>query len=97
MHLYFTNFSTIIGSLEQSWHYFILGIIQGLTEFIPISSTAHLKVIPLLLGWEDPGISITACLQLGSIIALLGYFRKDFILILRGFSNFNLITSPALS
>ncbi|WP_373478414.1 undecaprenyl-diphosphate phosphatase [Geminocystis sp.] len=56
---------------------FILGLIQGLTEFLPISSTAHLKVIPVALGWGDPGVSYTAIIQLGSIIAVLWYFRQD--------------------
>lgn len=55
----------------------ILGLIQGLTEFIPISSTAHLKVIPVALGWGDPGVAFTAIIQLGSILAVLWYFRKD--------------------
>ena len=41
----------------------ILGIVQGLTEFIPISSTAHLKVVPVLLGWGDPGVAYTAVIQ----------------------------------
>jgi undecaprenyl-diphosphatase len=56
---------------------FILGLIQGLTEFIPISSTAHLKVIPVALGWGDPGVTFTAIIQLGSILAVLWYFRQD--------------------
>lgn len=55
----------------------ILGLIQGLTEFLPISSTAHLKVIPVALGWGDPGVAFTAIIQLGSILAVLWYFRKD--------------------
>lgn len=55
----------------------ILGIVQGLTEFIPISSTAHLKVIPVALGWGDPGVAFTAVIQLGSIAAVLSYFRED--------------------
>ena len=54
-----------------------LGVIQGITEFVPISSTAHLKIIPLLIGWGDPGVSVTAVIQLGSILATVGYFRKD--------------------
>ena len=45
---------------------FVLGIIQGLTEFLPISSTAHLKVVPYFLGWNDPGASFSASIQLGS-------------------------------
>lgn len=55
----------------------ILGLIQGLTEFLPISSTAHLKVIPVGLGWGDPGVTFTAIIQLGSILAVLWYFRQD--------------------
>ena len=55
----------------------ILGIVQGLTEFFPISSTAHLRIVPELLEWEDPGTEFSAVIQLGSLIAVLLYFRKD--------------------
>ncbi|MFM7512351.1 MAG: undecaprenyl-diphosphate phosphatase, partial [Cyanobium sp.] len=55
----------------------VLGVVQGLTEFLPISSTAHLKVVPVLLGWGDPGVSVTAVIQLGSIAAVLAFFRHD--------------------
>ncbi|MEG4045694.1 undecaprenyl-diphosphate phosphatase [Microcoleus sp. Pol17_C1] len=55
----------------------VLGIIQGLTEFLPISSSAHLKVVPIALGWGDPGVAYTAVIQLGSIVAVLWYFWKD--------------------
>lgn len=55
----------------------VLGIVQGLTEFLPISSTAHLKIVPKLLGWNDPGASFSAVIQLGTVLAVLGYFRKD--------------------
>jgi len=48
-----------------------------LTEFLPISSTAHLKVVPVLLGWGDPGVAYTAVIQLGSIAAVIAYFRQD--------------------
>ena len=54
---------------------FILGLVQGLTEFLPISSTAHLKVVPYLFGWEDPGVSFSAAIQLGSAAAIIYYFR----------------------
>ena len=54
-----------------------LGMVQGMTEFLPISSTAHLKVVPVVLGWGDPGISFTATIQLGSIAAVLWYFWTD--------------------
>lgn len=55
----------------------IYGIIQGLTEFIPISSTAHIRVIPALLGWKDPGAAYTAVIQIGTLIATLIYFCSD--------------------
>jgi len=55
----------------------VIGIVQGLTEFLPISSTAHVKVVPVLLGWEDPGVSFTAVIQLGSVAAILWYFWDD--------------------
>ena len=57
--------------------FILYGLIQGLTEFIPVSSTAHLKVISLLLGLDDPGSSLSAIIQLGSVFALLWYFRND--------------------
>ncbi len=56
---------------------FFLGIIQGLTEFLPISSTAHLKVVPFFLGWNDPGASFSASVQLGSAFAIIYYFRNQ--------------------
>ncbi|PZO18100.1 MAG: undecaprenyl-diphosphatase [Leptolyngbya foveolarum] len=59
------------------FHAIIIGIVQGLTEFLPISSTAHVKVVPVLLGWGDPGVSFTAVIQLGSIAAILWYFWDD--------------------
>ncbi len=55
----------------------LYGLIQGLTEFIPVSSTAHLKVISILLGVNDPGTSVSAIIQLGSVLALFWYFRND--------------------
>ena len=55
----------------------VLGVVQGVTEFLPISSTAHLRVVPALLGWGDPGAALTAVLQLGSLVAVIGYFLKD--------------------
>ena len=55
----------------------VLGLVQGLTEFLPISSSAHLRVVPALLGWEDPGAAFTAVTQLGTEAAVLLYFRHD--------------------
>lgn len=66
-----------LGLLEACWRYVVLGIVQGLTEFLPISSTAHLKVVPVVLGWGDPGVAVTAVIQLGSIVAVIAYFRRD--------------------
>jgi undecaprenyl-diphosphatase len=57
----------------------VLGIAQGLTEFLPISSTAHLRIIPAFAGWEDPGAAFTAVTQLGTMAAVLLYFRHDLI------------------
>ena len=59
--------------------FILYGLIQGLTEFIPVSSTAHLKVISLFFGFDDPGPSLSAIMQLGSVIALIYYFRNDFL------------------
>src|SRR4051795_6866833 len=55
----------------------VLGIVQGLTEFLPISSTGHLRVVPAFLGWEDPGTAFTAVIQLGTMAAVVLYFRDD--------------------
>jgi undecaprenyl-diphosphatase len=55
----------------------VLGITQGLTEFLPISSTAHLRIVPAFAGWEDPGAAFTAVVQMGTMAAVLLYFRED--------------------
>ena len=55
----------------------ILGLIQGLTEFLPISSSAHLSLAPLLFGWKDPGLAFDVALHFGTLIAVLWYFRKQ--------------------
>jgi undecaprenyl-diphosphatase len=55
----------------------VLGIVQGLTEFLPISSSGHLRIVPAFLGWEDPGAAFTAVIQLGTMAAVLLYFRRD--------------------
>src|SRR3954447_12755959 len=53
----------------------VLGIVQGLTEFLPISSTGHLRIVPALVGWDDPGAAFTAVTQLGTMAAVVIYFR----------------------
>jgi undecaprenyl-diphosphatase len=55
----------------------VLGIVQGLTEFLPISSSGHLRIVPAFFGWEDPGAAFTAVIQLGTMAAVLLYFRQD--------------------
>jgi len=55
----------------------ILGLLQGLTEFLPISSSGHLLIFPAIFGWEDPGAAFTAVIQLGTEAAVLIYFRQD--------------------
>lgn len=55
----------------------VLGVVQGLTEFLPISSSAHLRIVPALLGWDDPGAAFTAVIQLGTMAAVLVYFWSD--------------------
>src|SRR5262245_7348539 len=61
------------------WFAALLGVIQGLTEFIPVSSTAHLRVVPALVGQPDPGAAYTAVLQLGTLVAVLAYFARDIV------------------
>ena len=61
----------------EYFKFILYGLIQGLTEFIPVSSTAHLKVISLFFGIDDPGPSLSAIIQLGSVFALIWYFRND--------------------
>jgi len=71
--------------LEEIIKAIVLGVIQGLTEFIPISSTAHLRVVPALLGWKDIGAAYTAVIQIGTLIATIIYFRNDISLLFEGF------------
>ncbi len=63
---------------NMSWIEMIfLGIVQGITELLPISSTAHLRVVPALFGWQDPGSAFSAAMQLASLTAVLVYFWQD--------------------
>ncbi len=61
----------------EIWQAIVLGIVQGLTEFLPISSSAHLIIFPWLLDWETPGLSFDAALHLGTLAAVLVYFRQE--------------------
>src|SRR3989338_4882223 len=69
----------------------VLGIVQGLGEFLPISSTAHLILVPYLTGWKDPGLSFDVALHLGTLIAVISYFWKDWKYLI--ISNFQFLIS----
>jgi undecaprenyl-diphosphatase len=60
----------------------VFGAVQGLTEFLPVSSTAHLILLPWFMGWPDPGLPFDVALHLGTLIALLIYFRADWIVLI---------------
>ncbi len=60
-------------------HALVLGILQGLTEFLPVSSSAHLSLAPWILGWDDPGLAFDVALHLGTLVAVLWYFRVEWI------------------
>lgn len=55
----------------------VLGVVQGLTELLPISSTAHMRIVPALLGWRDPGSAFSASMQLAALAAVVSYFWSD--------------------
>jgi undecaprenyl-diphosphatase len=61
----------------------LLGLVQGITEFLPISSTAHLRLVPALLGKGDPGAAFTAVIQLGSLVAVIGFFLTELLAMVR--------------
>ncbi|MFF3457765.1 undecaprenyl-diphosphate phosphatase [Streptomyces sp. NPDC002730] len=72
----------------MSWfESFILGLVQGLTEFLPISSSAHLRLTAAFAGWHDPGAAFTAITQIGTETAVLIYFRKDIVRIISAWSR----------
>ena len=82
-HLYLTfNF------FSEAFRQILLGIIQGLTEFLPISSTAHLIILPKVFGWSEPGLTSIASIQLGSLLAVFIYFRNDISDLVNGFRSF---------
>jgi len=71
----------------------VLGVVQGLTEFLPVSSTAHLRLVPALVGWTDAGAAFTAVLQLGTLVAVVAYFARDLVAMARG--GLGALSSPA--
>ena len=64
------------------WFAALMGLVQGLTEFLPVSSTAHLRIAPALLGQVDPGSAYTAVLQLGTLVAVVTYFARDLFVVM---------------
>jgi undecaprenyl-diphosphatase len=70
------------------FHALVLGIVQGLTEFLPISSSAHLLIVPWLLGWNEPeitSIQFDVALHMGTLVAVLVYFARDWVRLISGF------------
>ncbi|MCK9247562.1 MAG: undecaprenyl-diphosphate phosphatase [Solirubrobacteraceae bacterium] len=71
----------------DAFHAMVLGVVQGLTEFLPISSSAHLRITAAGAGWDDPGAAFTAVIQIGTELAVLLYFRHDIARILRAWAG----------
>ncbi len=78
-------------------HAIILGIVQGLTEFLPISSSAHLIIIPWILGWDDGGLTFDVALHVGTLVAVLVYFFKDWVQIIAQGFGLSAGRDPALA
>lgn len=66
------------------WQAVVMGIVQGLGEFLPISSSAHLVLVPWLFQWHDPGLTFDIALHIGTLIAVIAYFWRDWVNLLRG-------------
>ncbi len=66
------------------WQALIMGLVQGVTEFLPVSSSAHLVLIPWFFKWEDPGLAYNVALHWGTLIAVVSYFRKDLVQLSKG-------------
>jgi undecaprenyl-diphosphatase len=77
-------------------HAIILGIIQGLTEFLPVSSSAHLALIPWLLGWNDQGLSFDIALHVGTVLAVVAYFFRDWVQVIAQGFGINIGSDPAI-
>ena len=65
-------------------HEIILGLVQGLTEFLPVSSSGHLVLVPGMLGWGEPPLGLTVLLHMGTLVALIIYFRNEIIGLILG-------------
>jgi undecaprenyl-diphosphatase len=71
----------------------VMGLVQGITEFLPISSTAHLRIVPAVAGWGDPGAAFTAVLQLGTLAAVIVFFLGDLLRMVR--AGIQAVQNPA--
>jgi undecaprenyl-diphosphatase len=65
--------------LQELIQALVLGVVQGATEFLPISSSGHLILVPWLLGWDQPPLAFDVALHLGTLAAVLVYFRRDWV------------------
>src|SRR5579862_588467 len=74
----------------------VLAIVQALTEFLPISSTAHLVLVPWLFGWKDPGLTFDVALHAGTLVAILLYFFRDWVQIIGQGLGLNIGSDPQL-
>lgn len=79
-----TSVASAVAPVIPLYEAVTLGLVQGLTEFLPISSTAHLRVVPALFHWTDPGVAYSAVIQLGSVLAVLCFFWRDLLTISLG-------------
>ncbi len=81
--------------LLELWHLTVLALVQGVTEFLPISSSAHLILMPRLAGWEDQGLGLDAAMHIGTLAAVMLYFRRDVADLLAGTGDlFHRRTTP---
>lgn len=77
------------------FHALVLGIVQGLAEFLPISSSAHLSLVPYVFGWEDPGLAFDVALHLGTLAAVLWYFRAEWLRLVK--AGFDIVRTQRVS
>lgn len=76
------------------WQAIVLAILQGLTEFLPISSSAHLILPSHLLGWPDQGLAFDVAVHVGTLLAVMSYFRHDIVKLMKGFIDSTFFATP---
>ena len=77
------------------WQAVILAIVQGLTEFLPISSSAHLILPSQVLGWPDQGLAFDVAVHVGTLLAVIWYFKTDIRQLIKGFINTTFLGNPS--